>query len=68
LKERIALQPQILDALGDIGPAARDKAAPAVEMLLATAGQNPELADKARTALVRMGVFQKKADTPKKDK
>jgi HEAT repeat protein len=69
LKERTALQPQILDALGDIGPAARADAAPAVEMLLAKERQNdPVLAEKARTALNRMGVFQKKAETPKAEK
>jgi HEAT repeats len=60
LKEHSGLQAQILDALGDIGPAARDKAAPAVEVLLAKQGNaDPVLAEKARTALVRMGVFQK---------
>jgi HEAT repeat protein len=69
LKTRGPLQPQILDTLGDIGPAAAgEKAVSAVEMLLANAGQNPELADKARTALVRMGVFKKNAEKAKTDK
>lgn len=63
LKDRSTLRPQILDALGDIGPAARTAAAPAVEMLLAKDGPgDPVLAEKARTALVRMGVVQKKTD------
>jgi hypothetical protein len=65
LKTRGPLQPHILDALGDIGPAARADAAAAVEMLLVKEAQNPVLADKARTALLRMGVFQKKAENSK---
>jgi len=70
LKERSALQAQILDTLGDIGPAACaiKGTVPAVETLLATPGQNPEVAEKARTALNRMGVLQKKAESPKTDK
>lgn len=69
LKDRSALRPQILDALGDIGPAAREKAALPAEMLLAKEGKtDPVLAEKARTALVRMGVFQKKAENAPKDK
>ena len=62
LNERSSLRPPILDALGDIGPAAREKAAPAVQSILAKEGKDdPVLAEKARTALVRMGVIQKKA-------
>ncbi len=69
LKERSGLQAQILDTLGDIGPAARDQAAPAVHMLLAKQSKtDPVLAEKARTALARMGVLQGKAGTPKADK
>jgi hypothetical protein len=67
LEEQPALQPNILDALGDIGPAARTKAAPAVEKLLAASEQDPPIAQKARTALLRMGAIQKKTpDAPKK--
>ena len=74
--------PTLVDLLKEHRPAAADsrlrsatsarrrrEAAPAVELLLAKEGQNdPVLAEKARTALVRMGVFQKKAETPKTDK
>jgi HEAT repeat protein len=50
LQERDSLRPQILDALGGIGPAA-SAAIPAVEALLKDAA----LAEPARTALRRMG-------------
>jgi HEAT repeat protein len=55
LQERDSLRPQILDALGGIGPAA-SAAIPAVQALVNDAA----LAEAARTALRRMGVIDKK--------
>jgi HEAT repeat protein len=55
LKERPSLRPVILEAFGDIGPAARDAQTP-VEALL----KEPAYREQARIALNRIGIVQGK--------
>jgi hypothetical protein len=54
LNEHVALRPQVLETLGDIGPAAKE-AIPAVQALTSDPGVEPA----ARAALKRMGVIEK---------